>query len=534
MSFRTWIQRKRDQRRYLPPLATWLVVALFLVGLAYFRFNDSLDSGMANVMSFICVMASVITVVSWYAIFSAFGFVGRMLPLATIVLGTVLFLSLIEVRRWSGSMVPELAWRWQPQAHERLDNPAGTGTNNVDLLTETADDYPGFLGPSRNATLTDLKLGRDWRTTPPKQLWRQTIGAGWCAFAARNAVAVTMEQRGDEELVTCYDIATGTLLWSRGEHARHETALGFVGPRSTPTIHQGRVYAVGATGIVRCLEGASGELVWRRDLLADMGTTHEEEMKGVAWGRSGSPLVFQEKLIIPYGGPPDGPTASLAALNLETGETIWTGGSHQIAYASPQLLTLGGMEQIVIVSQDYVTAHDPYDGAQLWEHPWPGRSNANASVSQPVGIDDQHVFLSKGYSHGAELLRVGRNDDGRWKVESLWHKANVMKTKLTNVVVRDGYVFGIDDGIMSCIDMSNGRKMWKSGRYGHGQIVLIDDVILVQAEDGRLLLIEANPKKLMELAELQAIQGQTWNNPCVYGKRVLVRNSEEAACYELP
>ncbi len=318
---------------------------------------------------------------------------------------------------------------------------------------------------------------------------------------------------------------------ARGVNARHATAFGFVGPRSTPTIFEGRVYAMGATGILRCLNGADGGEIWSRDWLAELGLSEAEFQESVSWGRSASPLVFDRKLYVPIGGRSAGQAITLAALDLETGVTLWESGRRQIAYASPTPMNLHGVDQIVNVNEDWVTAHDAASGDILWEHPWPGSSNRDANCSQSVQIDDHQVLLTKGYSHGAELIQLQPGDD-EWKVESLWSE-RVMKTKFSSVAIRDGFIYGLDDGVLSCVELETGRRRWKKGRYGYGQNLLVGDLLLVLSEQGELALVDTDPDHYTELGRIAALNGQTWNTICLHGSSLLIRNAEEAACYEL-
>ena len=337
-----------------------------------------------------------------------------------------------------------------------------------------------------------------------------------------------MEQRGDEELVSCYRAADGQPVWTNSLQARHASVLGFVGPRSTPTIHNGKVYAFGATAILRCLRGEDGQTIWQRNLYEDLGVTQQEAEQYVPWGRANSPLAVDDKIIVPWGGG-DQPV-SLIAMDAETGATIWQSGNHQVSYASPVLATLRGRRQILSVNENFVTSYDVSTGEILWEYPWPGLSFMDASCSQPVPLDDNRVFLSKGYNKGAELLEIA--DGQPWSVRSVWN-ARVMKTKFSNVVMHDGFVYGLDDGILSCIELQSGKRRWKKGRFGYGQNLLVGDLIIVLAENGDLALVAADPDKFVELARIPALAGQTWNNPALYGDLLLIRNAEQAACYQL-
>lgn len=497
------------------------------------------DRANANIATLICGFSALMTLLVSIGVLAPFPATVSWAPLVLFLLGVGGFLALCTVDNVSGNLVPSFRFRWQKPADDKLLDELSEKKADIGLSSETELDYPQFLGPGRNQTLAGVNLSHDWEGIPPKKVWRQPCGAGWSAFAARNGYAVTLEQRGPKELVTCYEIETGKMQWWHATEARHESSLGGVGPRSTPTIHQGKVYALGATGVLRCLDGTNGELIWKRNLLDEFGVAGpEEDMLEVGWGRSGSPLVVDEVVIVPAGGPPGGPYVSLVAYNKDDGDFAWTSGDRQISYSSPSLATIAGVRQVVTVDQSAVSGH-ALDGEGekrkvLWTHPWPGSGASHASVSQAVVFEDGRVFLSKGYGYGCAMIQVSKGDAGEFNVEDVWFNESALKTKFTNVVVHNGYVFGLSDGILECVDLESGRRKWKRGRYNHGQIMLIDDVILVQAEDGYLALVEANPDRFVELSRFSALEGKTWNNPCLYGRYLLVRNATEAACYELP
>ena len=402
------------------------------------------------------------------------------------------------------------------------------------LATTTPYDFPQFLGPQRNLAVDkpDLPLRfTDWDQRPPRCVWKQPIGAGWSAFVAVNGYAVTMEQRGDQELTTCYEIASGRLMWSSAVAARHETIAGGVGPRSTPTIHQGRVYCLGATGILRCLDGTNGRPLWQHDLQQEFGV--QQESSGVAWGRAASPLIAGDLVVVPAGGAADGAKSSLVAFDRITGREVWRGGNHQVSYASPALATLAGVAQILIVLEDHVCGHDPSDGRQLWEYAWPGKSTSNASCCQAIACSGDRVFVSKGYGLGSALLQIRRDDSGRWIAEELWQNPSVMKTKFSNIVVDGDVIYGLDDVLLECLELNTGKRLWKRGRYGYGQILRVGPILLVQSESGAMAAVALDPEQYVEVTRFQALEGKTWNTICVYERYLLVRNAEEAACYDL-
>jgi outer membrane protein assembly factor BamB len=431
--------------------------------------------------------------------------------------------------------IADWRWRWAPAHDETLERAVAAPTVQLDWK-ETDRDYPRFLGNGNWAEVKGVELEADWNANQPKLLWKQPIGAGWSGFAIVGDYAVTQEQRGDQEMVVCYELKTGKVAWSHADEARWDPsgpgALGGVGPRATPTIHQGRVYTHGATGILNCIDARSGKLIWRHDTLAEYGA------ENISWGKSDSPLIVDDNVVVSVGGLDN---KSLVAFNCETGAEAWAAGSHRSSYASPVLTEIAGVRQILAVNENFLTAHDAATGEVLWEHPWPGDSNGNASASQPVPVGEDRIFLSKGYGIQSQLVEVSRelaqdSGDDKWSTAVVWSKP-VLRTKLGNVVIRDGVIYGIDDIDMDAAELETGKRRWKKRRrpeLGHGQIILVGDKILVISESGELVLLAADPKKYRELAKLQAIEGVTWNNPAISGKYLLVRNAEEAACFELP
>jgi outer membrane protein assembly factor BamB len=423
----------------------------------------------------------------------------------------------LEFRGFSGDLVPIFGWRWEAEA--RPIEPGGAVHPVGTARLASPHDYPQFQGPRRDASVAGIRLARAW-DEPPRALWRQPIGAGWSAFAVAGEFAVTQEQRGEQELVTCYDLTTGELVWSHADATRWEDPLGGPGPRATPAIHEGRVFALGGTGRLNALDLATGELHWTVDVLVDNGAS------APVYGVSPSPLVIGGTVVVAPGGPNG---HALAGYDTTTGERRWSGGSGPPAYGSPRHAVLAGVPQILILNDDAVASHDPADGRVLWEFAWP----PGEDTFQPVVLPGDRVFVSTGYGVGGKLFQVRAGADGAVAADLLWESRG-LKAKFTNVVYREGYLYGLDDGILVCLDPADGERRWKRGRYGHGQILLVDDLLVVLGEDGTVALVEAKPEAYRELARFAALQGKTWNHPALAGPYLLVRNDREAACYELP
>jgi outer membrane protein assembly factor BamB len=430
----------------------------------------------------------------------------------------------------SGSGLPRLRWIWsKPQELAGLQ--IEDASKEVDLKVEKDTNYPQFLGRDRDGVVRGVRLVRDWKSQKPEELWRREIGLGWSAFAVVGDYAVTQEQRGDKELVVCYEVKSGNPRWKHENDVRFHDKQGGDGPRSTPTIVDGRVYTLGGTGILNCLDGANGKKLWSRDTLADI------ERGNLIWGKSCSPLVLDDKVIVTGGRfvsaeqwkvEKKGP--ALLAYDRESGKLLWAEGDDAAGYSSPAVATLAGEKQILSVNAHSVTGHAPEDGKVLWEFAWP---EDWAKASQPVPLPGDHVFISAGYGVGCALLHVTRGSNKQWAVEEVW-SSRKMRTQFSNVVIAHKCAFGLDDRWLACVDLVTGEQKWKGERYGFGQVLLVGDVIVVQAEDGFVALVEANSEQFKELARLPALNSMTWNNPVLSGPYLLLRNDKEAVCYRVP
>lgn len=446
-------------------------------------------------------------------------------------------------------------WNWKSENYLTVDEGTVSG---IDLVTTTDYDFNQFLGSDRSLKVnTGVQLSVDWENHPPEMLWKIDVGDAWSGFGVVNGYAVTQEQRGQNECVTCYNVLTGELVWIYQVPRRHEDALamGKVGPRATPTIHQGRVYTTGGNGILDCLDGSDGSLIWSADVPGlvgidliprtnSLGIAYAAENSALMWGRSCSPLIYKNTVIVAAGGPlglEDGdedPTCTLIAFDLLTGEEVWRGGSRQISYGSPSLATVGGKTQIVMMAEDHAVGYDPDTGEELWAFERPGSSSAEANCSQVNHVGGNRFLLTKGYRLGGELISVQRNDAGEWDVTSLEKNSRRLNTKMTNPVVSDGFAWALSDGFLSCVALEGEqllKRTWRERtKYGHGQLLAVGDKLLIHGEDGVLALANLDSKKFDELAKIDTVEGFCWNTIALYGDLVLVRSERQAACYRLP
>jgi len=502
-----------------------ILLAVTAVLFARFASTDVIDHDLKNIISRATSAAALLVVTVWAILVSSWSSKVKFKILLGMLLITAVAVACFRLENFSGDMNFTVVPRWAPDRDELLDDLTPTASLAMPLPPESAAtrSFRQFLGDQRDGAVTGVELATDWTKHPPRELWRQPIGAGWSGFAVVGQFAVTQEQRGDEELIVCYELATGKVAWVHSDPVRFTSVLGGDGPRATPTIDGDRVYVQGATGILNCLAMANGEKRWSHNIIKETGADQ------IAWGRSGSPLVTEELVIVSAGASGG---KSLVAYDKLDGELVWSGGDGRASYASPMRSTFAGVPQVLIVNESWISGHRLADGRELWQHPWSGSSDGSANTSQPVDLGDGSFVITKGYGRGAERFEV-RREGGGFVAESVWGPKGVLKTKMTNAVLRNGFLYGLSGGILECVEATTGERHWKRGRYGHGQVLVVGQVLLITAEDGRLLLVEATPGAHRELASMQALSDKTWNTPALAGRYLLVRNHVEAVCYEL-
>ena len=428
----------------------------------------------------------------------------------------------------------ELEQHRQRQAAEAAAVPAATaapvtqaspgaspGQTATAPAATTQNYWTNFRGPKRDGNYEAMPVLTSWPSNGLTPIWKQPVGLGYSSFTIADGRAYTIEQRRGQEVVAAYDVATGRELWTQRWNAAYSPGDDTGdGPRSTPTWDQGRLYALGATGELRCLDANSGSVIWGKNILSD------NQAPNLQWGVAGSPLIVDDKVVVLPGGANN---KSVVAYNKITGAPVWKSLSDQQAYVSPMLVELGGRRQILIVSASRVLAVVPETGALLWSYPWDTSMGIN--VSQPIIVDKNRFFISSGYGKGAALVEV-KGSGQNFTATTIWENVN-MKNKFNSSVLYNGYVYGLDEGILTCLDVNTGDRKWKGGRYGYGQVLLASGNLIVTSDSGDLALVKASPDAYTEIARFTALQGKTWNYPAIADGRLLVRNGNEMAAYDI-
>ena len=537
----------------VPHAERWSAVLLIIVAVAATsQIPGLLHPSIMGVLFGIFVVPGLCLALVVWAVFSrSLGAGLRRLALVVAILAACGFWALVRTDGVTGGGRPQISWRWKQTSEELLlaragsepvavpaavpvpatpaETPAAPKTSPAvpkAALPEMAEaanshiDWPGFRGPHRDSIVPGVRIETDWSASPPKEMWRRPVGPGWSSFAVGDGRIYTQEQRGEFEVVACYDASTGKPVWTHRDAIRFSDPGSGAGPRGTPALHGGRVYALGATGILNALDARSGAVAWTRNASSDTGAKRPD------YGFSGSPLVVDDLVIVATSG-------RLAAYDRSTGAPRWIQKEGRGSYSSPQLLTIGGFAQIVFLNGAGTNGVAPADGKVLWNHPWP---EPGVSILQPALTADGGLLSAEGdmmRGKGIQRLAVANGPNG-WTVAEVWTSRG-LKPYFNDYVVYKGHAFGFDGSILACIDLKDGERKWKGGRYGNGQLVLLpdQDLLLVLSEEGELALVSATPAEFKEIARFKAIEGKTWNHPVLVGDTVLVRNGEEMAAFRL-
>jgi len=452
--------------------------------------------------------------------------VRRIAIVAAILVACGLF-TLLRTGGITGDAKSDLHWRWSKTPEERMlalsaNEPVAPLPAAAIPATEvqTESGWPGFRGARRDGVVRGVRIDTNWAQKPPVAIWRKPIGPGWSSFAVQNDLIFTQEQRGENEVVSCYKLTTGQPVWRHQDPARFYESNAGPGPRGTPTLSNGRVYTFGATGILNVLDARNGNVVWSRNAATDTNT------KTPHWGFASSPVVINDVVIVAASG-------VLAAYDIASGKLRWSGpDGGRGGYSSPHLLTINGVPQVLLVNSQGVSSLSPNDGALLWKYAWEGDS-----IVQPAITTDGDVLLGSGSGLGSQVgvVRLAVSEEsGNWTSKERWKSTGLMPY-FNDFVVHKGNAFGFDGDSLACIDLNTGESKWSGGNYGHGQMVLLSDqdLMLVLSEAGEVALVKAVADQYSEIGRFKAINGKTWNHPVLVGDTLLVRNGEEMAAFKL-
>ncbi|MBT6958416.1 MAG: PQQ-like beta-propeller repeat protein [Opitutae bacterium] len=433
-------------------------------------------------------------------------------------LGCMVFLSSCVKIEWRGGMTPSFKWKSKKDESRLLSPNPQAGEFRLNDNSTTAN-WPDFRGPGRRGIAPEQGVDLDWEEDLIP-VWRKPIGQGHSSVIITGNHLYTTEQEGDFEVLSCTSLMNGSIIWNYRSEDRWYDSMGGLGPRSTPVFSNGKIFSLSSSGKLACLDAVTGELEWKQSTL-------ETDYKYPHWGISCSPLVLDDLIIVSTGGK----AGAAKAYDSTTGEPRWTSELKGAGvYLSPAVLELHGEKYLIAAVEGKLAGLDPTNGKTLWEHPWK-IFMVNALIVQPLELSEDVFLLSAGYGKGAEAIRLKKTADS-FETEQIWKSKN-LKTKFSSPVLRNGYLYGLSESSLTCLDASTGELKWRGKKYGYGRVLLAKDKLLILGNTGILSVIEANPEAFEEIASHQVLSKERcWNGPALVRGYLVVRNGSEIACYD--
>jgi outer membrane protein assembly factor BamB len=512
---------RRVRRLWIPLL--FALPALISFGVMIAANNYDLGDGMIfqSMMLFqMFMMLAIFGIGLWFFLLSGIAWKLRVTAIVLLVAAVGGAIGTIRTVEFDGQMTPKVVWRWDADPTQILTTHLATAAKAVDAVNLA-------IGPTDSAAFRNAGDGStpgvtlaDW-TSPPKIVWQHPVGGGHAGVAVAGNSAVTIEQRGDDEVVVCYDRQTGKERWAHSYPAKfvHTQPMGGGGPRTTPAIApDGLVYTVGGQGDLVCLDGLTGKPKWTVKLF-------EVGNKNIEWGMSGSPLVVGDLVVVSPGSNDQSGEVAHRAYDRLTGQVKWAAGTTTAAYASPMLAAFASGPQLVFFDAFGLTGRG-LSGNPIWSHPW--KSPMDMNSAQPVVVGPNRLLVSSEKDNGSAVLEITGD-----KTTVVW-KTRRFAARYCTPVYHNGYIYGLTDGRLHCLNASTGEVKWSDGSFGNGQIVRAGDRLVITNEKGSVHLVAADPDEFRELGSVKVFNDRTWNMPALAGKQLFVRNHREMACVELP
>jgi outer membrane protein assembly factor BamB len=391
-------------------------------------------------------------------------------------------------------------------------------------LAARAQDWPQFLGPTRNGVADAKALADAWPAAGPAVLWQKNIGAGWSGPVISNGKLILFHRVDDKETVECFDAATGKPIWSGDYATSYRDDFGFdEGPRSTPAIDGNRVYTFGAEGVLSCWDLTNGNRIWNTDAKREY-----KAGKGF-FGIVCSPLIEGDLVILNVGGK-DG--AGIVAFDKSNGQPKWRATDDEAGYSSPTAATIAGKRYVLSLTRAGLVALEPSTGKIFFHFPFRPRTNASVNAATPIVVDDQ-IFISASYDTGAMLLKF---DEAGPK--EIWSSDQSLSAHYATPVYRDGCLYGFDgrqeQGCnLRCVDFKTGQMKWSENGFGAGTLMLAGNDLLILHENGELIRAAASPDGFKVKQRAQILGHDTRAYAALAGGVYFARDKQKLVCLDL-
>jgi outer membrane protein assembly factor BamB len=381
-------------------------------------------------------------------------------------------------------------------------------------------DWPQWRGPNRDAKATGFTVPATWPKTLTKK-WSVNVGNGVSTPALVGDRLYVFARRGGDEVTCCLDATTGKELWTDKYAAKAASgpASRFPGPRSSPTVADGKVVTLGVRGTLSCLDAATGKVVWRKP---------ESDATVPRFFTSCSPIVVDGLCIVQFGGEQKG---GIAAYDLTSGDEKWKWTGDGTAYASPDLLTIDGVKMLVALTSKDLVGVGIADGKLQWKTPFPVQGMGYNAATPIVG--GQTIYIG-GSFRAMRAIKIEKEGD-QYKAKQLWMAPREMSVQFDTPVLKDGLLFGISSrNFLFCMNAETGKTDWLErvhGERGYGSVVDAGPVLLVLTTDGVLLVCEANEKKFTKVASYKVADEGTYAYPVASGNRIYIKDLESVTLW---
>ena len=365
-----------------------------------------------------------------------------------------------------------------------------------------ADDWPQYLGPSRNGVSPETGWYENWPKGGPSTLWKKSIGHGYSSVSVVGDRAYTMGYKNGQDNVYCLDVNTGDVVWEYGYASKLMDKQHEGGPGATPTVDGELVFTYGKEGWLYCFDASSGEIEWFLDLRKAIGA------KVPSWGFAGSPLVYGDVVIVDAG--------ITAAFNRKNGDVVWKTEDYGAAYSSPVLFERSGREFFAVFPKYGLVVLDASDGREVGKQRWKTSYGVNAATPQVV---EDMILVSSGYNTGAGVYRF----EPEGTIDEVW-KHKKLANHFNSSLFWEGHVYGFDEVTLRCIEFQSGEVKWSKEGLGKGSLLISDGKLLILSDRGELVVAEATPNRFAELTRAQVLGGRCWTAPVLSGSRVFCRN----------
>lgn len=393
-----------------------------------------------------------------------------------------------------------------------------------------APSWPQWGGPTRNFQVASERLARSWPESGPPQLWRRPLGEGYSAVLEESGTLVTMYRHGNREVIVGLIAETGDTRWEYSYDAPlvHNgyfdiwlNAAG-PGPYSSPVIADGIVYAVGVNGHFHALDLETGMLRWSHDLVDLFDLTDYNAF-------AASPVAYSGTVILPMGGSSHG----VVGFDRETGAVVWNSEPFPLGPGSPQLITVGGRDQLAVWGQQEILGLDPTDGRHLWSHPH--TNDLGLNLSMPLGSDDQSLFISSAYNGGSRMVRL-RSDGHTTSVDELWHTNRTRlhfsnALRIGNIVLGSSGDFG--PAFLTALDATSGEELWRNRSFARAHLIYADGAVIVVDEDGEIAIASVTERGIDVHARHALLTENAWTPPTLVGRVIYVRDRQEIVALDL-